>query len=111
MFEATDEALREEERAKERLCQELNMLVQQSASAQLEKLEQARTRASLGSPRRTQLCAALACLEAHAAPHTLPCMPCAAAWKRHGRGSAAGRRSFEGCQERCNAGNALHAMQ
>ena len=40
VFEVTDEALREEERAKERLCEELNMLVQQSASAQLEKLEQ-----------------------------------------------------------------------
>ena len=40
VFEATDEALLEEERAKERLCEELNMLVQQSAGAQLEKLEQ-----------------------------------------------------------------------
>ncbi len=40
VFEATDEALKEEDAAKERLCSELNMLVQQSAHAQLEKLEQ-----------------------------------------------------------------------
>ena len=40
MFEATDEDLKEEDAAKERLCNELNMLVQQSAHAQLEKLEQ-----------------------------------------------------------------------
>jgi len=40
VFEATDEALKEEDAVKERLCNELNMLVQQSAHAQLEKLEQ-----------------------------------------------------------------------
>ncbi len=40
VFEATDEALKEEDAVKERLCSELNMLVQQSAHAQLEKLEQ-----------------------------------------------------------------------
>ena len=40
VFEATDEALKEEDAIKERLCNELNMLVQQSAHAQLEKLEQ-----------------------------------------------------------------------
>ena len=42
VFEATDEALKEEDAIKERLCSELNMLVQQSAHAQLEKLEQVR---------------------------------------------------------------------
>ncbi len=42
VFEATDEALKEEDAIKERLCNELNMLVQQSAHAQLEKLEQVR---------------------------------------------------------------------
>ncbi|BDA40657.1 hypothetical protein COCOBI_01-3100 [Coccomyxa sp. Obi] len=40
VFEAADEALKTEEQVKERLCQELNLLVQQSAHAQLEKLEQ-----------------------------------------------------------------------
>ena len=39
VFEATEEALRVEERAKDQLCQELNMLVQQSAHAQIERLE------------------------------------------------------------------------
>lgn len=43
VFEATDEALKEEDAVKERLCNELNMLVQQSAHAQLEKLEQVQT--------------------------------------------------------------------
>ena len=40
VFEAADETLKEEDAVKERLCNELNMLVQQSAHAQLEKLEQ-----------------------------------------------------------------------
>ena len=40
VFEAADETLKEEDAMKERLCNELNMLVQQSAHAQLEKLEQ-----------------------------------------------------------------------
>ena len=40
VFEAADETLKEEDAVKERLCSELNMLVQQSAHAQLEKLEQ-----------------------------------------------------------------------
>ncbi|CAL8467033.1 g6569 [Coccomyxa elongata] len=40
VFEAAEEALKTEEQVKERLCQELNLLVQQSAHAQLEKLEQ-----------------------------------------------------------------------
>ncbi|KAK9916893.1 hypothetical protein WJX75_008410 [Coccomyxa subellipsoidea] len=40
VFEATEESLKAEEQVKERLCQELNLLVQQSAHAQLEKLEQ-----------------------------------------------------------------------
>lgn len=42
VFEAAEEALKTEEQVKERLCQELNLLVQQSAHAQLEKLEQVR---------------------------------------------------------------------
>lgn len=42
MFEASEETLKAEELVKDRLCQELNMLVQQSAHAQLEKLEQVR---------------------------------------------------------------------
>ena len=40
VFESTEEALRTEERIKDQLCQELNLLVQQSAHAQIEKLEQ-----------------------------------------------------------------------
>ena len=40
VFEAAEEALQLEERAKDQLCQELNLLVQQSAHAQIEKLEQ-----------------------------------------------------------------------
>jgi hypothetical protein len=43
VFEASDETLKSEEAVKERLCQELNVLVQQSAHAQLEKLEQVST--------------------------------------------------------------------
>lgn len=42
--EATEAALREEEAKKDKLCQELNMLVQQSAHAQLERLEQLTSR-------------------------------------------------------------------
>ena len=40
LMEAAQEALAAEERSKEQLCQELNLLVQQSAHAQLDKLEQ-----------------------------------------------------------------------
>ena len=40
VFESSEEALRTEERIKDQLCQELNLLVQQSAHAQIEKLEQ-----------------------------------------------------------------------
>ena len=40
VFEAADETLKEEDAVKERLCSELNMLVQQSAHAQLEKLDE-----------------------------------------------------------------------
>ena len=39
-MEAHEATLKEEEAVKERLCQELNLLVQQSAHAQLERLEQ-----------------------------------------------------------------------
>ncbi len=38
--EAAEEVLRGEEAKKDKLCQELNLLVQQSAHAQLERLEQ-----------------------------------------------------------------------
>lgn len=38
--EAAEDALRIEEGKKDKLCQELNLLVQQSAHAQLERLEQ-----------------------------------------------------------------------
>lgn len=38
--EAAEEVLRTEEAKKDKLCQELNLLVQQSAHAQLERLEQ-----------------------------------------------------------------------
>jgi hypothetical protein len=39
-MERAEAELRGEEEAKERLCGELNMLVQQSATAQLDKFEQ-----------------------------------------------------------------------
>ena len=45
--EAATEVLAAEERAKEQLCQELNMLVQQSTHAQLDKLEQLTRRLEL----------------------------------------------------------------
>ena len=38
--EAAEEALKAQEAAKDRLCQELNLLVQQSANAQLQRLEE-----------------------------------------------------------------------
>ena len=38
--EAAEEVLKAEEAKKDKLCQELNLLVQQSAHAQLERLEQ-----------------------------------------------------------------------
>lgn len=38
--EEAEEVLRSHERSKEQLCQELNLLVHQSATAELNKLEQ-----------------------------------------------------------------------
>lgn len=46
-MEAAESVLVDEEQAKDRLCQELNMLVHQSAHAQLEKLEQLTQRLEL----------------------------------------------------------------
>lgn len=45
--ETAEEALKSEEGAKDQLCQELNLLVQQSAHAQLERLEQLTQRMEL----------------------------------------------------------------
>ena len=45
--EAAEETLKTEEAVKDRLCQELNLLVQQSAHAQLERLEQLTQRMEL----------------------------------------------------------------
>ena len=45
--EAAEETLKAEEAVKDRLCQELNLLVQQSAHAQLERLEQLTQRMEL----------------------------------------------------------------
>ncbi|GFR45933.1 hypothetical protein Agub_g7395, partial [Astrephomene gubernaculifera] len=42
-YERLDAELKQEEAAKEQLCQELNMLVQQAARAQMDKLEQLKT--------------------------------------------------------------------
>ena len=50
VFETAEEALKAEEQVKERLCQELNLLVQQSAHAQLEKLEQVSLQDRLQDP-------------------------------------------------------------
>ena len=47
MAEAAEVALKAEDAVKERLCQELNLLVQQSAHAQLERLEQLTKRMEL----------------------------------------------------------------
>lgn len=46
-FDEAAEALAAEERVKEQLCQELNLLVQQSAHTQLEKLDQLTQRLEL----------------------------------------------------------------
>ena len=45
--ETAEETLKAEEAVKDRLCQELNLLVQQSAHAQLERLEQLTQRMEL----------------------------------------------------------------
>ena len=74
VFEAADETLKEEDAVKERLCSELNMLVQQSAHAQLEKLEQVQ-RCSAHVPADRPASTAMVALASRSGRQLVPCMP------------------------------------
>mmetsp|Transcript_15726 Transcript_15726/g.44002 ORF Transcript_15726/g.44002 Transcript_15726/m.44002 type:complete len:343 (+) Transcript_15726:242-1270(+) len=88
VLDGAEESLKKEQDIKDQLCQELNLIVQQSAHAQLDKLEQLTARLeqlgsgiSCGGPASTSLLALQATVTADAAAATAEASAAAAAAK------------------------------